>query len=335
MVYRTRRYLWQSCIAILFVVMLSACGQSAPGSAQQQEAETGNESAAANVGEKAGTRVYTDALGREVTIPAHPERVLTTQYLPEMLAIGMKPAGAATHLLTGFASIKDQIGGIEDIGAANALDLEKALALEPDLIIANEYNKDQLDQLNKIAPTVVVQWEGQDAFEHFKAVADVLGQSDKADEWIQNFDKRAEDVRAELSAYVDDKETFGVVVIGGYEKGQLRVYGSGNVGYTLFDALKFPMTDMVKQEWEKGNHEAGVSISMEKLPEYASADRLFVVKFDNDPDFVKEVDDSSLWRNLPAVKNGKVYVVDDGLWFSYDVMSLKAQLEDAIRLLSK
>lgn len=79
----------------------------------------------------------------------------------------------------------------------------------------------------------------------------------------------------------------------------------------------------------------GLSISLEKLPEYASADRLFLVTFDNDPDFVKEVNESNLWKNLPAVKNGKVYAVDGDLWFSYDVMSFGAQLGDAVKLLGK
>ncbi|MEK3722794.1 ABC transporter substrate-binding protein [Paenibacillus sp. FSL H8-0034] len=181
----------------------------------------------------------------------------------------------------------------------------------------------------------MVQWEGQDAFQHFKAVADVLSQNEKAEAWIRAFDQKVKDVRTKLASHVKEGETFGVVVIGGYEKGQLRIYGGGNVGYTLFDALKFPMTEKVKQEMEKGGHELGVNISMEQLPEYASADRLFVVKFKNDPDFVKEIDDSKLWNNLPAVKNNKVYTVDDKLWFSYDVISISAQLDDAIKLLSK
>ncbi|AZN38971.1 ABC transporter substrate-binding protein [Paenibacillus albus] len=288
----------------------------------------------ANAGESA-TYTYTDAVGRKVEIPTHPKRIITTQYLPEMIAVGVKPVGAATHLLTGYVAIKDQLAGIEDIGVANAPDVEKMLALKPDLIIATEYNKDQLDQWSKIAPTIVVKWEGNDAFVHFKEVASVLGMKDKAEEWIQAYEKKAEDTRAKLAATVKPEETFGVVVIGGYEEKQLRVYGTSNVGYTLYDTLKLPMTDFVKGEMAKGNNEQGLSISLEKLPEFASADRLFLVTFDNDPDFVDEVNKSKLWKNLPAVKAGKVYAVNSDLWFSYDVMSFNAQLDDAVKLLSK
>ncbi|WP_415640140.1 ABC transporter substrate-binding protein, partial [Paenibacillus taichungensis] len=325
-----------SCIILVLTLLLSACGQGKQTSSPSTEGNSALQTeTSTDTALESATRVYKDALGREVTIPAHPQRVLTTQYLPEMLAAGLKPAGAASHLLNNYVSIQDQLEGIEDIGVSNKLNLEKALELQPDLIIAAEWNEDQLEQLSKIAPTVVVQWEGADAFQHFKSVADVIGRSEQAQEWIQAFNQKSEEARTKLSSFVSPDETFGVVVIGGFEKGQLRVYGNANVGYTLYDALKFNMTDTVKEEWAKGNHELGINISLEKLPEYASADRLFVVRFDNDPDFLKEVDDSQLWHSLPAVKNNKVYVVDESLWFSYDVMSLSAQLDDAVQLLTK
>ncbi|SDX55678.1 iron-siderophore ABC transporter substrate-binding protein [Paenibacillus sp. CF384] len=305
---------------VFILLLLSACGNNG-----NKEVDT-NESA---------TYTFTDALGRKVDIPTHPKRIITTQYLPEMAAVGVKPVGAATHLLTGYAATKDQLEGIEDIGVANAPDVEKMLALKPDLIIATEYNKDQVEQWTKIAPTIAVQWEGHDAFVHFKEVAALVGMKDKADEWIQAYEKKAEDTRAKLATFVKPGETFGVVVIGGYDMKQLRIYGNSNVGYTLYDALKFPMTDLVSAEMSKGNNEQGLNISLEKLPDYASADRLFLVTFDNDPDFVDEVNKSSLWKNLPAVKAGKVYAVNSDLWFSYDVMSFNAQLDDVVQLLNK
>jgi ABC-type Fe3+-hydroxamate transport system, periplasmic component len=325
---------------VLMLVLLAACGNSnttsnSNGTPASNAAAAETPSATPDASQEPATYIYKDALDREVEIPTHPERVITTQYLPEMIAVGMKPIGVASHLLTNFVAIKDQLDGIEDIGAANDPSLEKILTLKPDLIIVAEWNKDQLENLSKIAPTIVVQWEGNDAFTHFKETAAVLGLSDKADAWIADYEKKAEEARAKLASSVKPGETFGVVAIGGYEMKQLRVYGDSNVGFTLFDTLKFPMTDTVKTEWEKGNNENGLNISLEKLSDFASADRLFLVTFDNDPDFAKQVNESSLWKNLPAVKNGKVYSVDPDLWFSYDVMSFSAQLDDAIKLLSQ
>jgi len=328
--------LWAAMALVMMFVLLSACGSNSTPSKNQSQNNTESQSPSSpETSEEATTRVYKDALDREVTIPTHPQRVITSQYLPQMIAVDYKPVGAATHLLKSFVAIQDKIGGIEDVGPANEMNLEKILSLAPDLIIVAEWNQDQLEQLGKIAPTVVVKWEGHDPFGHFTDVADLLGKTDEAKQWIEAYDKKGEEARTKLKDFVKEGETFGVVVIGGYEKGQLRVYGTGNVGYTLFQTLKFPMTDFVKSEWEKGDNSQGLSISLEKLPEYASADRLFLVKFDNDPEFLKQVEESRLWNDLPAVKNNKVYVVDDKLWYSYDVMSFQAQLEDAVQMLAK
>lgn len=320
-------------VVILLALLATACGNSEPAAQSSAPASQAAGTASGQAGD-GETVVYRDALDREVTIPAHPQRILTTQYLPEMLAVGVKPIGVVSHLLTGFVSVKDQIGGIEDIGPANDPNLEKMLDMQPDLIIATDWDKDNLDKLEKIAPTVFVGWEGRDAFQHLNDVAAVLGKTKEAADWTAKFNEKAASAAEQLKSSVGPDETFGVVVIGGYEKGQLRVYGPGNVGYVLYDALHFAMTDTVKREWDKGGHELGIQLSLEKLPEFASADRLFLVRFDNDPDFDQQVLNSALWKSLPAVKNGKVYEVDNNLWFSYDVMSFSAQLDDAVALLS-
>ncbi|MEK8126520.1 ABC transporter substrate-binding protein [Paenibacillus filicis] len=320
---------------VTLMTLLSACSGTQPAAPSAQPSASTAPPAAPAAKEEAATRLYKDTLGREVSIPTHPKRVMTTQYLPQMLAAGIRPIGASTHLLKNFASVRDKIQGIEDIGASNNPNLEKMLELKPDLIIVPEGKLEDIEKLNKIAPTVAVKWEGSEPFKQLRDVAEVLGQKEQAEQWIQEYNKKGEEARQKLASFVKPGETFGAVVIGGFKKGQLRVYGNGNVGYTLFETLKFPMTDVVKKEWDKGGNELGMNISLEKLPEFASADRLFVVRFDNDPEFLKEVESSRLWNNLPAVKNNKVYVVAADLWFTYDVLSFDAQLSDAIQLLSK
>ncbi|GAA3400252.1 ABC transporter substrate-binding protein [Paenibacillus hodogayensis] len=307
-------------------VILSACGttKSNPGSSEKPQAEA-----------KAETRIWTDGSGRKVEIPVKPKRVITTQYLPEMLALDVKPLGVARHLLTNFASVRGKTDGIEDLGAVNEFNVEKALALNPDLIVAMEGNDELINKLSKIAPTVVVTWDGKDAFDHLRDTANVLGIPEKADKWIADYKKKVDKTKEKLSTLVSPNETFGTVVIGGFKKGQLRVYADQNVGYTFFKALQFPMTDKVKNEWNKEKRSLGMDISMEMLPEFASADRLFVVQFDNDPDFLKQVSSSNLWSNLPAVKNNKVYTLENALWFPLDVLSFDQQLDDLVKVMTR
>lgn len=324
----------------LGTLLLAGCGASSKDGKQQlkeqeqeQQSQQQQEQKPEEQSESGGTRKVVDGIGREVEIPVHPERIIVTQYLPELLALDVKPIGAAQHLLTNFASVQGKIDGIENLGAVNELNVEKALSLDPDLILAMEGNEELINKLSLIAPTYIIKWGDRDAIEHFRDTAEVLGRSDKAEEWLAAYDKKVEETREKMSSVVSPGETFGTVVIGGYKQGQLRIYGDGNVGYTLFKSLQFPMTETVQTEWEKG-HELGMEISLEKLPEFASADRLVVVKYDNDADFLKQVEESSLWSKLPAVKNNKVYVVEADLWFSLDVLSFEQQLDDIVRLLT-
>lgn len=177
---------------IVLTVVLSGCGSSAvsPNSSPQAGTNGGDTAQQPNAAQEAATTTYKDGLGREVEIPTHPQRIVVLQYLPEMLAVGVKPVGAATHLLKNFVSIKDQVGGIEDTGAANDPNLEKILELQPDLIIGADWHEEQLDKLSKIAPTVIVKWAGNDAFQHFKDTADVLGMSEQAEEWFRTITRR-------------------------------------------------------------------------------------------------------------------------------------------------
>ncbi|MEK3722793.1 hypothetical protein [Paenibacillus sp. FSL H8-0034] len=90
----------QAFVLITIIVILSACSRTSQPETDAMHAAKSETGAIAGV---SPTKVYKDVFGREVTIPTHAQRVVTTQYLPEMLALGVKPVGAVSHLLTGFA----------------------------------------------------------------------------------------------------------------------------------------------------------------------------------------------------------------------------------------
>ncbi|MEJ3719773.1 ABC transporter substrate-binding protein [Paenibacillus polymyxa] len=317
-------------LGVFLMVVLAACGNAA--SNNQTNEKSGTD--ALNVqSQSVAMREYVDATGKKVSIPANPQRVVTTQYLDAMLALGVKPVGAASHVLEGDY-LKGKIDGIADIG--NPTNVEKVLELQPDLIIATEDTPPEVkEQLEKIAPTVAVSFGDGDVFKQLRDVAAVLGKDKEAEQWIASFDKKAEESRKKLAGKFKKDET--VTIYMAYDKNVLRVYGARNVGHVIYRSLELNPPEYIRQKLAKDprfNYVYDV-ISMEKLPEL-SGDRIIMLVYDeaSKDGMLKQIEQSALWRNLPAVKNHKVYFIKADPWFTYSPLAIDQSLDEAIKMLS-
>jgi iron complex transport system substrate-binding protein len=316
--------------AVFLMVVLAACG-NAPSSNQTNE--KGGTDTLNGQSKSVATREYVDATGKKISIPANPQRVVTTQYLDAMLALGVKPVGAASHVLEGDY-LKGKIDGIADIG--NPTNVEKVLELQPDLIIATEDTSPEVrEQLEKIAPTVAVSFGDGDVFKQLRDVAAVLGKDKEADQWIASFDKKAEEGRKKLAGKFKKDETITIYMT--YGKDVLRVYGARNVGHVIYRSLELNPPEYIRQKLAKDPKYNFVydSISMEKLPEL-SGDRIIMLVYDEatKDGMLKEIEQSALWRNLPAVKNHKVYFIKADPWFTYSPLAIDQSLDEAVNMFS-
>ncbi|WP_348622749.1 ABC transporter substrate-binding protein [Paenibacillus peoriae] len=326
------RLKWEStlCLVVLLMVVLSACGNAASNNQTNDKTSTNDPSGQSQT---VVMREYTDATGNKISIPANPQRVVTTQYLDAMLALGVKPAGAASHLLEGDY-LKGKIDGVVDIG--NPTNVEKVLELQPDLIITTEYTTPEVkEQLEKIAPTVVVSFGEGDVFEQLRSVAAVLGKDKEAEQWIASFNKKAEEGRKKLVGKFKKDET--VTIYMAYDKNVLRVYGARNVGHVIYRSLELNPPEYIRQKLAKDprfNYVYDV-ISMEKLPEL-SGDRIIMLVYDeaSKDGMLKQIEQSALWRNLPAVKNHKVYFIKADPWFTYSPLAVDESLDEAVKMFS-
>ncbi|CAM4451761.1 iron complex transport system substrate-binding protein [Paenibacillus endophyticus] len=145
-------------VSLLFSLslLLAACGGT--GAEVQPTAQTNNEqkneSANALPAEK---RMFKDALGREVEIPANPGKVVVVTYGGYLLPLGLKPVGADQGTLDQYPEDMAEVESIGE-GLGNA---EAVSALEPDLIILPDYHKaEAFASYEKIAPTIAVAWGG-------------------------------------------------------------------------------------------------------------------------------------------------------------------------------
>lgn len=256
----------------------------------------------------------------EIYIPRNPQRIVALNYLGYLLTLDLKPVGAIRQELN-YPFLKDKIAGIADVGGY-PYSLEKILALAPDLIITMDGHNYQ--QLSRIAPTIVIPWTSRDTYDQLRELAALLDRTAAAEEWIRGFEIQEKQARAEIAGVLGDDETVGVYEIWAKAFWVVnRYYGRGT--RNLYQTLKLKPPASIDQ-YALGK-KSGLNMSLELLPRYA-ADHIFlsVPAAEGGAKRFQEITNSVIWRNLPAVKAGRVYQLDFDEFFSADPLALERQL---------
>ncbi|NEB40681.1 iron-siderophore ABC transporter substrate-binding protein [Streptomyces sp. SID14515] len=279
---------------------LAACGGSD---------DSGSDSASSG-----STRTVKTAMG-DVKVKEAPERVvvLDTAELDSALTLGVKPVGA-THadVTSGFLNYlpKDQLSGIKDVGQMMTPNLEAIAALKPDLILTSKIRHgDKYAELSKIAPTVMTENTGYPWKENFQLHAEALGKQTEAKMVADDYANHVADVTKALGGK-DKVAATEVNMVRFVEGADIRIYGKKNYIATILADVGLgrpAITDKAKDGFS-------YDVSPEKI-DLADADVVFHSTY-GDPKKSKETETtgSGLWKNMDAVKNGKVFAVDDQLW---------------------
>ncbi len=337
---RSKKPLFISLLVLIVVLVLSACGaanekeSAAPSASEEASASPASEAASTPSADQAeesntssATRIYKDALGREVEIPVQPKRVVALWTVGEILALGDKPIGSTANLLR-FYSAEDQ-ANIEIVGEGVAGDYEKVLSLEPDLIIMYELaTPEELEKFSKIAPTVTTEFFG-DPYESLRAVADIMNKKDQAERWINDYKVRVEEARKKTKALQLQEQTALVIQ---FALKNVYMYKSDTFP-TVFDAYGLKVTDK-QLELESKPDFKNESLSLEILPEF-EADHLFVfINDDESKQVFEDMQKESVWKNLSAVKKGQMYEISHRIAIK-DVTTLDWALDEVYALLTK
>lgn len=268
-------------------------------------------------GEEAMRTVETDK--GEVSIPAHPKKIVSDYYLGEFLAVDEKPVIASPYALDN-PFLADKIGGIEPMNITSAeTSLEQITAAEPDLIVT--ITEADYEKYSKIAPTVYIQDGKRSDEETFLYIADLVGKKEEAEKYLETFKEKAAGKKEEIQQIVGD-QTVSIVEIW---PNQIYSMGShfgrgGSILYDMWD-LKAPKT--VQEKMVDGD-EAYEVVSLEALPEYTGDFIIYGVLADTDADFVEK---SQMWNSLEAVKEGKLLPYEQVAFMHRDPITLNAQLD--------
>ncbi|KMY50145.1 iron-hydroxamate ABC transporter substrate-binding protein [Peribacillus loiseleuriae] len=289
---------------LIFVLIISACGNN-----------TKSQSAGdVNKEDKNETITYQSENG-PIKVPAHPKRVVVlTSYAGDLISLGVNIVGVEEWSKKS-PLFKDQL---KDVPAVSDQDLEKIIELKPDLIIGANDNKN-LDRLKEIAPTVTYTYNKVDYLTQHLEIGKLVNKEKEAQNWIDDFKKRANTVGNAIKAKIGENST--VTVMESYDK-DMGILGDswGRGTEVLYQAMNLKMPEKVKEMTSK---EGYYMISSEVLPDYVG-DYLIVSKY-NDQD--NSYQETKLYKGMPAVKNNHVIEVDANAFLFNDSVTLDYQLK--------
>ncbi|WP_313339796.1 ABC transporter substrate-binding protein [Sedimentibacter sp.] len=295
--------------------MLAGCAK-APEADNTTAEDSNNQVAETEVQDKdAGTdsesawpRTYVDGLGKEVIIEKEPQRIVVLHfgYTEYLLALDVVPVGVASlSIAQQFETLNqyEELNTIIDVGETVSPNLEKILELQPDLIIAGAgIHDDMRESLKKIAPVVFKKNYGK-WDETLQDYAQMLGREEKAEQYIESSKEIISQTYRELEKYSD--KTF--VFLRPSSKSEFGIVGSEIYSHYHDSQNGFGMN--VPENYPESWAEISLEALVEMNPDYI----FFQDKEELCRQKVAEMESSSVWNSITAVKEGNIGYLDISL----------------------
>jgi iron complex transport system substrate-binding protein len=256
------------------------------------------------------TRIVNSVKG-EVEIPANPQRIVDISgSSEELVLLGYTPVGTAnidsykTDSIPSY--IQDKLGESKVVGHSmmDTMDIEAILSLEPDLIIMAPRQEKIYDQLCEIAPTVMLEDQSNDWEAKLKDVAELFEKEEEAQAWLDEYYAKAKSIGEEIKSANGEKTYLTVLA----SSGQFMVFSEGGIGTILKDDMNLPQPSNMPEQ----DSITLPTVTMEGLSEI-DADYIMVIGTESDKE---DLENSSVWKEIRAVKEGNVSVLDASPYFS-------------------
>jgi iron complex transport system substrate-binding protein len=273
-------------------------------------------------------RMVSHALGK-TCVPAQPQRVivLSVPTLGNTLALGVKPIGSIVYFDNPPPYLAKHLNSIKILGKEEQPNLEKILALNPDLIIGLKNSTEAVyNQLSQIAPTIVDDWTGYPSWrDHFNFVAEALGKTEAAEQVWANYNQRIASLKATLGDRVQDLEVSFVHICCGTVDMDLRNSFNGSI---LEDVgLRRPPAQAVPVA-------GGIVLLSEERVMDIDGDILFVATDGSESARkLAELKQKPLWKKLRAVQQNRVYPVNYPTWRGGNPLAADAVIDDLLKYL--
>ncbi|MER7668526.1 iron-siderophore ABC transporter substrate-binding protein [Kitasatospora sp. NPDC096128] len=259
-----------------------------------------------------GTRTVRHARGAS-TVPARASRVvaLDTDALDSVVTLGLSPVGATTVSQGApFPAYlpAERLAGTKAVGMIGQPNLEAIAALRPDLILSNQVRDDKrYDQLSEIAPTVLSKTTGPTWQENVRLHAEATGRRSEAEAADAAYRTKLRDLVAALGGPAKAAAT-RVEMARFLAGAPTRLYLDDTFVGSLFKDLG------LGRPANQDKPGFSLEISPEQVDQAAADVIFYSVYGDRAKSDHTRITEGALWKNLDAVRNGRVFQVDDNLW---------------------
>lgn len=235
-------------LALSLCLSLAACGQPAPVSSEPaSQIEVAEEA----VEDSPYPMTLVDMAGREVTLEAAPQRLVSTYYITSSLLIALglqdKMVGIETkperRAIYGLSA--PQLLELPMVGTAKELDIEGCAAVEPDLVVLPLRLKDAAATLEELGiPVLLVNPESRELLqEAILLVAAATQTDDRAQQLLDFIYEKTDGLAAALSGaqprtvyLASNSNLLATAGAAMYQSDMIRLAGGANVAEEITDS---------------------------------------------------------------------------------------------------
>ncbi|MFI3176311.1 MAG: ABC transporter substrate-binding protein [Eubacteriales bacterium] len=271
--------------------------------------------------------IVTDALGREVEIPANPERVIAlTSAASEALRILEIPQVGKVSAY----KIDSEILDLPSIGSTSSLNMETIYELQPDLIIAQARTHTALEESLELSGAAVYYFDSDlsgeiSIVDLIPYLGNVLGKEEIGNDYKEYITELAAE-RAATVADSTDIKTALIIQEGDTISAAINASGYGSM------LLLLEIENIIPDDLPGSDSGSFVTYDMEEITA-ADPDLIFVILSATDEEeraaAIESYKENPLWSGLSAVQNGTFIAlpanVNPNLSTTVDMLELTTQ----------
>lgn len=272
---------------------------------KQQEDSKGTEDKENENQEEANKAYYpitiTDRFGNEIVIEKEPEKIISIS--PEMtetlfaLGVGEKVIGR-----TDYCDFPSEVLEIESIGSLYEVNMEKVVELEADVVFASSHVKDEtVDQLTKQGVKMVALSWNEDlegVYGYMTTIGQVVNRTSEAGDLVT---KMKEIFEQYTKAVAGLERPTAYFITGFGEYGDFAATGDTFLGKLV------EMAGAENAAADGKNWSYSIEKLVEKDPQYLICSASY--------DSKKQIEALDGYKSLTAVKEGRLYEMDENLFF--------------------